>query len=255
MKLKLPFFNKQNYIVLNCYHANKRTVELAPIVLSSKLPELPFNNRLGDKNVDKSFLNGSTEILESEGYARTQPTARTCYANIASLKISATVPMWTSCNVRSTENNGIFVEMSDKRDIIGAVDYRHTNDPYFSSPDMVIVKLITSWHLEEKTGVPFVLASHLRNFTPMRIPSGIMNYRDQHSVNIFNFVHLSNHEYTVKFGTPIVSLYPMTDKKLYVESHYDPQKSAELLDRSQTKPYFMHNVLKMGKLTDMKNKC
>lgn len=224
--LKLPFFNRQRYVVLKCYVANERLNEMAPMSLSSKLE--PIKTDVG-KNI--SF--------------------RTCYGHITGLKRSVTLPMWTEFRVVSQyegKDETLYqlpthIPNNDKP----SVDFSHRHDPTYHSPDCYITKIISPWVVEEKTGVNWVVAHHIRNSTPMRIPSGINNFKYDHYTHIFNLVHKKPHEYFVPFKTPVLALYPMTDLPLHVETYYDPQRIDKLNEQASYHPYLRGSMLKLSR--------
>lgn len=234
MKLKIPFLNMKNYVVLKCYNKNRTVVEHAPIVLSNKLSPL--------KKPDT-----------------TTPTFATCYGYVASLKRSATVPMYTDFEVIVSQDGDINYLFADKTH--ASVDWNHSADTVYSGiketsaplkfPDgsdhLVVSKLVNRWFVEEDTGVDFVMASHIRNTTSMRIPTGVANFKHQHSLSIFNVISREPQRYKVKFGTPTIALYPLTDKPFYVESICDPAKVDELDVKSSSHPHFTGTCLKLSK--------
>ena len=224
MKLKIPFLNMKNYVLLKCYHKNPLVVERAPIVLSNKLsplkkPEQPVS----------SFA--------------------TCYGYIASLKRSATIVANTDFEWVVEENN-INYNFADPH--YGEVEWRHDGDLVYSTitnkhSPLVVSKIRNFWHLEEDTGVDFVMASHIRNTTAMRIPTGILNFKHQHTAAIFNILTWEPQHHVVNYKTPLVSLHPLTDKPLYVESICDQAKVEELDIKTTSHPYFSGSCLKLSK--------
>lgn len=221
MKLTIPFINFNNYVVLKCYTNNKLVCDGFPIVLSSRLPSI------------KAVSDASGGL-------------RTCYGYTSSLKRSASLPMWMSIGVRSV-NGEVGLAKPDERSGVCDFDFSHNEDAYLKLDSMVVVKIIPPWVLEEATGVQFILASNIRNNTPMKIPSGVCDFKYQHAINVFNYISTYDHSYEVTAGTPVLALYPMTDKKLYVESHYDVKKFEELSSKTSTRAFFSSNTAKIKK--------
>jgi hypothetical protein len=127
---------------------------------------------------------------------------------------------------------------------MGNIEYGHGLDAAYQCHNAFLGKLTSAWAIEEETGVQFVMAQHIRNNSLMRIPSGILNFKYQHSVNIFNLVAKHDHSFTVKPGLPIVALYPLTEKKLYVESYHDEDRYSYLNKKDSARPYFDANMIK-----------
>lgn len=238
MKISLPFFNRKRYIVLKAYTDNKRLCDYAPITRSSMLPPPEY---LSHKNpVDKSFF-------------KQEPTFRTCFAHVASLKTSAVVPAWSSFKISVDDDLKIQVHTSDVSNTLGRTVFDHNQDPYYDTKDFYVVKHVCNWFCEEDTGVKFVYAHHIKNNTNMRIPSGIVDYKHQHSMNIFNLVSKHTHAYDIPFKTPMVALYPMSDLPLYVESYHDPEKMHELGSSSEARFWDTGTALKLAKIKKLDN--
>ena len=230
MKLKLPFFNRKNYIVVKAYNENSNLVRHAPLIRSSELPPLPFFYDKTDE--PKKVFNDRL-------------TFRTCYGNVASLKRSLTVPSWQHFKISVGDKLNIQVMQSDHEQLLGRVEFGHNEDPYYDTTNFYVVKMINRWFLEETTGVNFVYAQHIRNNTNMRAVSGLINFRDQHCVNIFNLVSKYPHNYDIPFNMPIVALYPMSDKPVHVECYVDKQKADQLAIASTTRFWPVGTHLKL----------
>ena len=125
--------------------------------------------------------------------------------------------------------------------------YDHIFDPIYKAEQTAITKITMPWVLEEKTGVNFVLAKHIMNTTPMNIPSGMTSFGFQHSLNIFNQMMTKDHTYKVDWGTPIASLYLVSEKKLIVQSIYDKQNYEKLPDKNHSRPTWRARGLKLYK--------
>lgn len=218
--MKIPFLNKQQYIVLKCYTNNSVVAEALPI---SNKPPLMRNKPTKGK------------------------TFKSCYGRLMSEKRSATVRMWQSLRVRSGEDG---ITMSTPDGNLSNFDYSHNYDEHYRLSGMSVVKIMTPWVLQEATGVEFVHASHIRNTSQMRIPSGIVNFKHQHAITIFNLISDHPHEYMVSAGAFLTSLYPLSDKPLHVEAFYDVKKHEELYYKAASKMFFDNNLLRVKRLYD-----
>ena len=227
MKFNIPFLNKQNYIVLKCYAANSYYSKYAPILLESKR-NCPIPTKVDDSHMRKSF--------------------RTCFGRVDGLKKSATVPMTCTLNVEVKDDLHAHCTISEDNDKFFKVRFDHMRDPYYSIKDGMLSKIELPWLLEEDSGVSFVFARHIMNTTHMMMPSGVLNFKYQHALNIFNIIRKVPHKYTVDFRTPVISLFPMSEKPLHVECYYDANKYSELLDKSAIKSYSRGHMLKLNKL-------
>lgn len=222
MKLTVPYLSFKNYVVLKCYTSNAQVATAFPIKLASEHPP-----------------------IKSKG--NYPSTFRTCTGRVATLKTSASMPMWLSVNV-DVYDGAINVQRSDESPGLCELDWSHNDDPYVSLDNMAILRFNTPWFLEEDTGVNFVVAANIMNPTQMHTPSGVANFKWQHDLNLFNYIRTnSNTNYTVTAGTPILSLYPLTEKKLYVESYYDVAKTDYLISKTGTRSFFGNHAARIKK--------
>lgn len=226
MKLSIPYFNRKRYIVLKCYTPVSYFKEYCPIAIGSEA-ECPVR------------INKEHQFTRS---------FRTCYGRLAALKRSATVLMPSSLSIEVKEDLNTYYQFSEYNDLHVTLSFDHDTDPYYSSKDSTVSKLIMPWMLQEDTGVNFIIARHLRNTSHMMIPSAVLGFKHQHGTNVFNLIRKVPHKYTVDFRTPLVSLYPQSDKPLYVESYYDVSKFRELYEKAGINSWFTGSSLKLHKL-------
>lgn len=218
----LPFLNRGKYIVLKAYTYNPAYLDHAPIILGSKEPP----------------------IKKPEGAPE---TFHSCYGRVAGLSRSATVSMPSNVEFAATEGGNVSHVFADYRSTGFDINYEHAEDPAYETKDVVVSKITMPWRLEESTGVNFVSAKHILNKTHMNIPTGVLSFDVQHSVNVFNLIPKLNFTYEVKFKTPVVSLYPMSEHKLIVESYYDPAKYDALEMKNTFRPYYSGNAIKLSR--------
>ena len=220
MKLSIPFLNRKNYVLLKCYNDNKYIVDAFPITRGSdNINKLP-----------KSLTDGNTGSF------------KTCYGHLGAKTTTATVPMWLSFHAAYINGQPEYY-LSDTQEDVVSINFGHANDPVYDHSNLCVTKIISRWYLEEDTGVNFVYAHHIKNYTKMRVPSGIKEFKYQHGLQLFNLLDKTDHSYTVTAGTPVVSLIPLTDKEFRVESHYDPDKVKEL-ESTQMRAYFNNEILR-----------
>ena len=221
--MKLPFVNRRNYIVLKAYTYNTAYLDHVPIQLGNK---------------EKPLKNNSTE---------SGSTFYGCFGRIMGLGRSATITMPTNVEFAATEEGNVSHSFADQRSKGFSISYEHAEDPNYVTKDTVLTKIEMPWQMQEETGTVFVMAKHILNKTMMNIPTGVVSYNNQHSVNVFNLIPKLNCSYEVTAMTPVVSIYPMSEKKLVVESYCDPEKYHDLVERAQYRPYWAANAVKMAK--------
>jgi hypothetical protein len=223
MKLKVPFLNFKNYVVLKCYTDNGMVHSAFPVKLGIEY---------GRIKTRKDVLYGF----------------RTCTGRTATLKRSATLPTWVTYDVYTKDGTATIYHSDAQPEMVKA-DWDLNEDAYLGADKldkMLILKLDSPWWFEEDTGVNFVYAANVHNTTRWHTPSGILNFKYQHAVNLFNYIHVAtDHHYSVVAGTPAISYYPLTDKKFYVESIYDVAKTKYLKDKCVTRPFWGNHAVRV----------
>lgn len=227
--MKIPFLNRQRYIVLKAYTWNRFFFEHAPIQIASKDPNPKAKGH----------------IHEGEN------TFHKCYARTIGAKKSASI--YAPASIKFTYDH------LDKQgqDHYGwdlsvppeylSIDDIHTNDPFYKPDDMLVLKMIMPWRCLDPSGTHYMLCRHLQNKTPMIIPSGVTEYQTGFAVNIFNHLHRIKHEYVIPFREPIASLFPLTDLPFHVESYLDRQMFENLYTQDMTNPYWSNHRVKLKK--------
>jgi hypothetical protein len=218
--MKLPFFNRQRYVVLHATTPVEYINTYTPVALGKRSnPSFP---KIG----------------------KTKRGLKTCYGHVASLKRSATV--LSPCDFEITADaNGWWYDWPGS-DVIEVSS--HDEDPQFSSKHMYITKLSLPWAITcNKPDTMFVGCSHILNDTEMRIPSGILSYKRIRACNIFNYIPKKETAYSIPFKKPLFSIYPLTDLPFYVESEYNPSRYRDLTDSSKTLPTFKNSEIHLNK--------
>ena len=184
----------------------------------------------------------------SSGVCESKPQSwsiRSCYGYISSIKNSITVPSWVEFKVSATKEGAGYAFPKGNHTWVDT-----HNDPALSSDEFEITKIATPWVIEVNKNVQIACCSHILNTSGMHIPSGVINFKNTHQLNIFNYVHKYQHEYSVGFKKPLLSLYPMTTEKFYLETYYDRSRFEELNHRSSTRPFFMGSRIKLDRFID-----
>ena len=145
-------------------------------------------------------------------------------------KKSATV--FAPCDIRFqvTKDEGIESTQApgDMGDLVN-IDYGHELDSsYKTHRNICVAKITTPWRIDDKSGTHFVVAKHIQNTTIMNIPSGITSFAASSNVNTFMHIPNITHQFEIPYLTPMIGLYPMTDKPIHIETYCDVQKWDEL---------------------------
>jgi hypothetical protein len=204
-------------LVIKCYTPDFATYETAPLTMKS----------------NKDLFHESD-----------QPRSiRTCYGYISALKKSITVPNWSEFKVVGTDESTNYQYPHENRTWVES-----HNDPCLKSYSTQVTKICAPWAIESNFNIDIVLAPHVLNTTPMRIASGCMSFYRFHQLNMFNYIHKAPHEYAVPYGLPLVSLFPLTERRVVLETYYDPDRFHELNHRSKSAPFFRGSQIKLSRL-------
>lgn len=224
--LKIPFFNRIKPIEINFYTASTIIAELAPPVLTSKV-EHPFNH----------------DIVDEDGLPK--KTFRTCYSQLKSLKTSVTVPAWCSFSVSVKDRRPRFNFPIDNplwrsTAVADQVDPEQQNDwvSFHQDPNfydnVFVSKINNPWIAVCEENPRWIIGQHTLNTSGMCIPTGILDLKYQHGINIFNYLPKYDFVYHVQAGTPLVSMYPLVEpeRPIKVNAIYDPDKFLTLCNSS-----------------------
>lgn len=238
MMLKLPFFNRERYLVLKFYTDQKKANEFAPVTLSNRVKHSMFNEEKSDA------------LLAAEKGG----SFKTCFGYVQGLKRSITIPNW--CEQLIIVKDGQVQNRS-------AMDSRFSpftfhQDPHFlahpsKNHPIVVGKHNPPWTVEaNKTAqeVTYIMGRSILNATPMQIPTGCLTFKSQTQVNIFNYIpYHVDYQYKIPYREPLVQIWPLSDLPLHVETYYDPVKTKELWTQDEQNPYFCANSLKLHNKT------
>jgi len=114
--------------------------------------------------------------------------------------------------------------------------------------DRAAVKLNSPWyfHTDEEIDFVFVESHYSTNFFRERgiiIPPGILNFKKQFSTNVHINVPVKEEEYefTIKAGTPLVTLFPMSESKIDLDVILYSGGLGELGNKLRTLPQLFKN--------------
>lgn len=222
--MKLPFLNRKRYIVLRCYSWHAGAVEKVPIFV-------------GDGEKINSW--------KPEKFMDQNMTFSTCWSRINSRKKCATI--LAPCSTRFDTNGEVVQWLNANSDDILNVSFEHDADEvYGKDKDTIVAKVILPWHIEEDSGVNFVLARHIQNKTMLNVLSGVINFKTTPQVNMFGLINRYPHQFEIPFKTPLMALYPMSDLPLHVECEHNPEKY-KAMGQKMYHPYFRGSWVKMSK--------
>jgi len=223
--IKLPFLNRERYVVFKAYTLNKVFLDV-PIVLT--------------KDVSQEHLNSKKLTAEER---RTSITFNSCYGRVAALRKSLTLRTWCEFEIKAEENG--FSAICPVGHEYFKID--HHKDPIFNAKGIFVVKFMPPWTMEcNKKDLNVVYCSHILNTTPLQIASGFV-HSALAGTNFFSYIPSQKLHYIVPYNMPIVQMYPVTDLPIHVENYYDVDKYHELAVMTSAKPYKVGSAIKQMK--------
>ena len=133
--------------------------------------------------------------------------------------------------------------------------HHHHNDPwrtvvvpYWISPWIFSTKQEIKWSWIQNTWA----LNELKEFT---IPPAVVDYKHNNFTHINMFIHKNTNKSKVLInaGTPLINLVPMSDKKVKIHTHYDPDRF-DAIQQLNTRFSYTKFYNKKKKLTKEK-KC
>lgn len=219
---KLPFYNRERYIVVKAYAFDRVAHEDKTLSLTGRatgvLNRCPAPSPLG--HVDFS----------------------TCYGISASMNTSLTLSAWSELKVdfdQDTEEPIYIAPIDNEMFRIASVQ-----DKIYKIPSNARMhKIIAPWMLTCSKDVNFVMAKHLMNTLPMHIATGVIHFEITHGPHIFNSVYRGQN-YKIPYKMPLVQLFPLSDLPIHLETYWDSKMFAELFDTRKNRPFFRATALK-----------
>ncbi len=234
------FFFKRSKVVVDCFTNNALVDELVRIS--------PANEFYPDwwKNTPKEFASGIT----------TTSTIKRCSGIIQNYQHGFILPMWSDLKI-VTEPGRMHYNLGDCISTAVSHDAREWNN-YVNPQEVGHMKLFSPWKLKSKSDTPFLFVQPYWNFKPFEgisIPSGVIDFKYQHSTNLNMFIRLQpNLNVTIKFGEPVAHLIPLTDKEVILKHHLVSDQEFAGMD---TRVAFTNNYKKIKEMRKSKevSKC
>jgi len=206
-------------VKLKCYTHDKSVFELQKLEYKTKPPSWW-----------KKIKNFAHKFDIRSGVNIPVPTIKTCPGVADYIRKPITLKLWSDVifNIKPDGKVKLAEPIESFNRIGGGVheDYQYGKELY---PGRTVFKLYGPWAIEGSDRTEFMLkeihySEDLRKHDILISP-GIANFKDQHTLNVFLVFPIKEEEYTVqlKYGTPIMSIYPMTDKKVELEHYLIPK--------------------------------
>jgi len=182
-----------------------------------------------NKHIPEWFKQLPSEFYQNanDGLNRYQSaTIKRCPGFVEFYKKGFTIPLWSDVTIAS------FVNPDEKR--IGwaahspsssaTLAHHHPNQLGPAFDNYFHLKFNSPWACREKTGVNFLLTSiswsSIDLWDKIYTAQGILNFKHQPSTNINCFIHRKNYDFILEAGTPMVGIFPLTEKEVEFKCHH-----------------------------------
>jgi hypothetical protein len=139
------------------------------------------------------------------------------------------IPMWA--DVQFTVEG----PDDDKRLSVSSYDKTVLTEPVSAfqvqKDNSMLLKLFSPWQVESSDSVTFSLVENLWSNPrrPLHFMSGTVEFRYQHSSNMFLYVPTDQPSSSIEAGDCPMVLVPKTERAIDISVHYDPEKHDYLL--------------------------
>jgi len=238
----MMFLFKKKKIVLDCFTYNSSAYEYGKIERASKFYPDWWKNT--PKEHDKSPTGQSSTI-------------KTCTGLIDNYQYGVMLPLWSDLNIiiNGTEKSYLwsYADRESRIESHGGAQW----DTYADSNTHIHLKIVTPWMIKCKEDVPFMYMKPYWSYQPfssMSVPTGIVNYKYQHSTNLNMFINSTLDAYIeLKHGYPLAQIIPLDRREVTIHSHLIDAKE---YDNIYTKLSFNGNYNTVKKLRQEKeSKC
>jgi hypothetical protein len=152
----------------------------------------------------------------------TVPTMKRCHGLIDNYAYGFILPLWSDLNLIIKDRKIHQWQYADGFSEAVIHDSAQMGD-YMDGSEAAHIKLTTPWRLKSKSEVPFHCVQPYWNYKPfafMSMPSGIINFKYQPSLNVNMFINVKeNSMIELKFGTPLLHIIPLTEKEVVLKHH------------------------------------
>jgi len=211
---------------INAYTHSKQVYEYQPIVTKQWKPTWWKN------------LTTMYKIYHSKsGVMVPTPTVKACPGITQYMQKAIIMRMWSDV-ILKIKPDGKVTSVAPLHNLNAVSSGIHEKAQYGDGlyPGFTVCKLESPWYFLASDDTSFMNTEYhydesLRKHG-IQIAPGILNFKDQHATNIFLLIPLKDEEYEIelKFGQPLMALFPMTDKQVEIKNHYvkDPVEWNEL---------------------------
>ena len=207
MKLKLPNFIRSKHIDLHVYSHHASTQDCGFVSIMGRTKK---------------------DFMRPTEYA----SIATCRGFVEMQRRSVQLKSWQEFGYNVTNGMTTFEGGNPEVTQVLLHSPEHSNG-FAEKHNLQIFKITPPFRAQCEEEVDFVMTPSPFLYQNVCIPSGITNFKYNHSLAMFLYVH-KNINTTVKFNLndSIVCFTPMSDRRVKVHNHYDKTKHNELVERS-----------------------
>ena len=165
-------------------------------------------------------------------------TLKRCPGFMDVFRYSYTMPLWTSCEIivdDRVNDQGYSTSCADGSEIASHDPSQGGN--FLTSNSLIHFKFDSPWlgYSTKKRDLLWDWAPATWNnpalLNKLMIPTAFRNFRGGTSTNIHSFMDSSKRDVLyLEAGVPMIHMTPMTDKKVEVKCHYDPDWYKKVVD-------------------------
>lgn len=228
------FFFKKSKVIVDCFTSNASAFEFAkPNNAIKFIPDWW-------RNIPKSHI--------AENNFFEQPTLKQCDGVINNFKHGLVLPMWCDFAVEfSPKGTNYFrYQFADKFSEASAHNTVQFNN-YIKDDEIQHLKFHSPWFLSCKENIYWVWIDPKWNTIKVNdyvVLPGISSFKYQSStnINILFYREEKTKKVEIKYGTPLVHMIPLTDKKLVLKHHLVDQNEIPKLKLTSSPIKFTNSV-------------
>jgi len=164
------------------------------------------------------------------------PTMKKCPGLTELYKQSFVMPLWTDIDIQ-VKGRQCITSVSDRMTKIDSHD-KIQRGSYLNPDKYHHLKIITPWVAKTKSKINFLISScsfsNEAFIDSFFVPNGFRSFNISSSTNVHGFTRVDyDHNFTLESATPLIHLFPLTDKKVKVRCHLDKDEFQKI---SMTQP-------------------
>ena len=178
------------------------------------------------------MVRSKPRYMKSSTEAGDQNPVSACYGFMQMHKRSAILRSWMDWSLL-LHDDGSMSSLQSLQNSLGVSD--HTSHiPLAREKNEAVraVKLAPPLRVECKESVGFVLSPPPFCLQNLNMPSGILNFKDQHSLSIFAYLDTTGTKrWDFKMGDHMLAITAMSDRPIKVNNNYNKKYFDELIER------------------------